>query len=732
MLSIFAASAGIHLPPWTASRLSPLRRGSHPRRTFAAVTRKPSQRALKLSNGIESTHKDQTSSIIRDENSLEVGRNPSSSNNSTFLYTPWYLQEQATPTSSNQDNFLERQLIPDLPEKSPPILQPILEHISTDLGLDDLSLLDLRNLDPPPALGSNLIMIIGTARSEKHLHVSADRHCRWLRSNYKLHPFADGLLGRNEMKLKLRRKARRSKILQNVGASEPSEADDGIRSGWVCVNIGKVEPAASPDLEAEKPKIVGFGSGSDSVRVVVQMFTEEKRGQFDLESLWGGALRRAAKEEENKREVLMLAEAVSEKAEIKHGSQPSGGQFGNSWSYGTMPIGARSAAVPQRPVSGSGQSRMFHSAAAHLSSTKLEEQAGNSLFDQKASSDPSVDLDTDKFVQDAAPNKRDSAEVLQSLLERLQNVPADQAKDVLGRMAWGITGSTQRQSPLIRSFADKFPPFPDTSHWKVVLGLARCVVQLMGTGRSGLMGVLIGMQVAGESISKEIYLDVLKTMVKGKHDDRKLPYVFDVLDMMASEGHEILEERIFMLLLEAVVPPTPGFVTLGSSGDGVGADQASPPDVATLSKENLADQERILAAMDNFLVSFTTDGPYLSLLRTFARSRYWPGFLFLWSLLPRRMLPRSREMYTLLYGTIAEAGEKDLIRKVLCDAVSDMEAEEPRIELDAKMAKLIMGCIRVMVSDNDTAASKVSERAPSGEWGLLWTRCQRVLTTEYL
>ncbi|KFY45082.1 hypothetical protein V495_03129 [Pseudogymnoascus sp. VKM F-4514 (FW-929)] len=52
------------------------------------------------------------------------------------------------------------QKIPDLPSAPPTILQPLLERISIDLGLDDLTLLDLRKLDPPPALGSNLISFI--------------------------------------------------------------------------------------------------------------------------------------------------------------------------------------------------------------------------------------------------------------------------------------------------------------------------------------------------------------------------------------------------------------------------------------------------------------------------------------------------------------------------------------------------------------------------------------------
>ena len=102
--------------------------------------------------------------------------------------TPWYLESQdAEPTPHP---FAERQRLPDLPLNPPPILQQLLKHISVDLGLDYLNLIDLRLMDPPPALGANLIMLFGTARSEKHLNVSADRLCRWLRTNYKLSPHA--------------------------------------------------------------------------------------------------------------------------------------------------------------------------------------------------------------------------------------------------------------------------------------------------------------------------------------------------------------------------------------------------------------------------------------------------------------------------------------------------------------------------------------------------------------
>jgi Ribosomal silencing factor during starvation len=229
---------------------------------------------------------------------------------------PWYLQVDTPKPPTSSHPFADRQLIPDLPKNPPSILSPILSYLSVDAGLDDLSLLDLRSLNPPPALGANLLMILGTTRSVKHLNVSADRFCRWLRSNYKLRPFADGLLGRNELKLKLRRKARRAKLAASVGNTmykkERGEPDDGITTGWICINVGQVEDGlldstqehsedvtehdgkgedeeyVNPENAEEGPdnNYVGFGSRSNAPRIVVQMFTEEKRADLDLEGLW--------------------------------------------------------------------------------------------------------------------------------------------------------------------------------------------------------------------------------------------------------------------------------------------------------------------------------------------------------------------------------------------------------------------------------------------------------------
>jgi peroxin-12 len=110
-----------------------------------------------------------------------------------------------------------------------------------------------------------------------------------LRSTYKLTPYADGLLGRNELKIKLRRKARRARVASRAGTTV-DEKDDGITTGWICVNAGVVEN--SPVEEQASRKAEGFGNIVGGTRVVVQMFTEEKRAEVDLEGLWLATIER--------------------------------------------------------------------------------------------------------------------------------------------------------------------------------------------------------------------------------------------------------------------------------------------------------------------------------------------------------------------------------------------------------------------------------------------------------
>lgn len=206
--------------------------------------------------------------------------------------TPWFLDVQP-PRHAPLHHIAS---LPKVPEDAPHLLEPMMKYIYEDMGLDELSMLDLRELDPPAALGSNLIMIFGTARSERHLHVSAGRFVRWLRRNHQVGARADGLIGPGELKTKLRRLRKKAKMLGTNTLILPG-ADNGISTGWVCVNFKAhdhgAQEASSYD---EGGRFSGFGTPLTGTTIVVQCMTESRRNELDLETLWRGILKRNMEE----------------------------------------------------------------------------------------------------------------------------------------------------------------------------------------------------------------------------------------------------------------------------------------------------------------------------------------------------------------------------------------------------------------------------------------------------
>ena len=220
------------------------------------------------------------------EEELKSDEDPTAENAAKPANVPWYLQVEP-PTHIAP---MEPPQLPEIPADSPPLVTSLLEYASEEMGLDELSLLDLRKLDPPPALGPNLFMLFGTARSERHLNVSAGRLVRWLRARHRVHADADGLLGPNERKTKLRRKARRAKLLGTMGTDD---ADDGIRTGWICVNLGTIDRSGTESaIVGEDGRVSGFGVSHVGSTIIFQIMTEGRRAEMGLETLWSQALDR--------------------------------------------------------------------------------------------------------------------------------------------------------------------------------------------------------------------------------------------------------------------------------------------------------------------------------------------------------------------------------------------------------------------------------------------------------
>jgi len=208
---------------------------------------------------------------------------------------PWYLNtpKQSPAPAAFISPFIEP--IPALPQDSPVYLEALMTHLQKDLGLLKFKIYDLRGIDPVPALGANIIMIICTARSGRHLHIASDKCSRYLRSVHKIRAFADGIVGRGELKLRQKRQKRKGKVL-----SEAEEA--ALEVGWVCVNTGE--------------------------GVVVQILTDKKREAVDLEGLWERKLdtsaKRKAKAEALERGEFLtneMIEAANKEDELEHGQE---------------------------------------------------------------------------------------------------------------------------------------------------------------------------------------------------------------------------------------------------------------------------------------------------------------------------------------------------------------------------------------------------------------------------
>ena len=178
-----------------------------------------------------------------------------------FDTLPWYLREQESDTSLTpkidiQQTQLEK--YPDIPSDGPPLLQPLVSRLFYDHHLRNIVLLDLRRRDPPPAWGSNTIMILATVRSERQLSSVAEATSKWLKTTAGVLPKTDGLPKRESVIIKRRRL--RKKSLRKPGylitAPRPTT--------WVSMYTGY------------------HG-------LVLQLFTEEGREEYDLEGLWGDA-----------------------------------------------------------------------------------------------------------------------------------------------------------------------------------------------------------------------------------------------------------------------------------------------------------------------------------------------------------------------------------------------------------------------------------------------------------
>ncbi|KAI9679313.1 MAG: ATPase synthesis protein 25 mitochondrial [Caeruleum heppii] len=671
---------------------------------------------------------------------------------------PWYLRVDSRPQVPAP--FLERQQLPALPADAPLLLQPLLQHLSVELGLDYLSVLDLRSLDPPPALGSSLLMILGTARSEKHLHVSADRLCRWLRTEHDMSPYADGLLGRNELKLKIKRKARRRKLLSSVGASQSEGPDDGMRTGWVCVNLGSVSHGEKQETSRDAQEgIIGFGGEGGGVQIVVQMLTEAKREDLDLEGLWGGLLKRKEKRGAKEQDAL---DEIAEDDNTIDTVLPYTGPL-SAYRPPHFP--------PSKTGSGINQTRSYHTSIprsfADVSTQPLPSQHAETLFNVEDSPQPpsARTIDSSQSHNDHIlwstvqqgdyqavrrmllphPTISPSASraiVLQTCLIHLRSLPTSSATKLLGRGHGDI-----HSTPFLHYFHSLIPPFAEPAHWaaRIDLHIHALKVGHPGYTKPQLQELLSTTHLAGMDLPLPTHHAAIRALIARHHlaNPGLLPEhahpasYFSRADLQTglhlleqlSRRHgypdrEIWTQDTLLALHEAVAFLQPVRNPHARSSEPALADpHAQHPHLRRGDYERtITAQRRLSALADHLAISITSEPHLLRLLTLHAHAANWPAFWDTFAHPARLMRARSPALYAFVYHTAARTEHQKFCIETLRRCVDMMGRERPRVELTGEVARGVMRCL-------EWADEGVQERAGRrpvvrGEWVGLWRACE--------
>ena len=598
---------------------------------------------------------------------------------------PWYLQEEAPPA---RDRLLTEAHLPQIPEDSPEMLPTLLEYTYKDLGLDDLKIFDLRGLEIPAALGASVIMIIGTARSVKHLNVSADRLCRWLRSQYKLSPYADGLLGRNELKIKLRRKAKRARAASAAGAMI-DEKDDGITTGWICVNAGVVDEGASA-TQLSDVGIEGFGSLDLGTSVVVQIFTDEKRADVDLDGLWETTLAREGRK--NTRESAS-----------KTASPPRSMSDG----FGSTP----------------GQRRGFHTmrrlAQPAMSSVESGLESGFVAMGASASAPGGAAA----VASQLTPT---------SLLQILSELPAESARSELG------SGPDDRLSTLfLRLFynnhAARFSA-EEKASFRLKLFSIAVSRQHPAYSKDALFGAFSDFLRDGYDLPDDLGFDVVSALLTpkpvetvigesaSKSPNTDMELALSVLDRLSLRGVPILNMRMFNILYQAVGGSDTASPSPGEPRPKGAAQNPSIVQQTESQKQTLSRLSKILSAAN---VSFVAEDARQLMVTLFRYGNY-DGFWRLWRQFPLKGVNRTQDDYVKLFQLHAELGEERRARECLSTGVSLMDQESPAIVLQGPIVTAIMHCILVA----DPNLQNRDEAAPPSFYLPLWTKCQDSLAKE--
>ena len=633
---------------------------------------------------------------------------------------PWYLQIE--PHAQHHNPLLERQKVPDLPLNAPRLLQPIMEHVLYDLGLDDLKLLDLRKIDPPPALGANLLMLIATARSEKHLHVSADSLRKWMKSEHKTVVHTDGLIGRGEVKLRLKRKARRARILSRVGSVDSSSPDDGLRSAWVCATIENLgEDLAAEETINQQDDYVGFGSALTSTRLVIQMLTRERRDELGLEELWGDLIWRHGRKEAK---IVAALESVLVTAEAPTNSSVNGQ---------TLSLISNPSGLSSQYNVNTQQIRQVHSSSCKLiapQSISVDSKAANvgpsaPFLMTKGFGYHDKDLDLEAFLANASVEHEEKIQEQENVTQEqkveqvnlarvrahvnyVKSLPREEAHRNMGAGSLDIDST-----PFLRSFYGCMPLFPSLEYLECHLALLchGIISGHWGYRKADLAQIFKEAQSSLIFLSADVYQLVFETLLTPRQSPWKngkpilsansVVSAAAVLEDMSFRGHDIATESIRGLFEEAV------------------ARASSPLLPQRLDPASIAS---IRGLLDSHLGQQASPELEIRKLHACADVGSWDGVWSVWNGFAADLRPRPKEVYVAMFQRLAARGHQAEVLEALRALVPTMDREEPPVELDGDIADSIKECLRVANPTIDNQAAEDWES--NDELYDLWRRCE--------
>ncbi|KAK8033291.1 hypothetical protein PG991_002689 [Apiospora marii] len=581
------------------------------------------------------------------ETELKVDEDDQVAADSQDAEVPWYLQVEP-PTHAP---VAEPPPLPEVPADSPAIIQSLLEYASEEMGLEELSLLDLRELNPPAALGPNLIMLFGNARSERHLHVSASRLVRWLRYQHKVHADADGLLGPNERKTKLRRKAKRAKLLGTMGTDD---ADDGISTGWICVNLGTLNRSSEDvTVVSEDGRVAGFGVPQKGSTIVVQIMTEARRAELGLETLWQRSLERQAPQNSQKDAANPAAGiAAPGQASITHPP--------------TRPH------LPSHPTPG----------ASGLASTQSKSMSTSSRVHDKPatyalSGAANTNEHLDRLSQQLRYDGDEKLRTLELLHTHMHQATKSEMESLLASPAFD------------RLLALATQGVPSEYTWSLRLALECRGRQLKHPLYSGIDNIrTLVTQYRTDAIlaSREQCLDMLSCIysASGATLQEKNAAALDLLDSLHLRYQNIIANDVIVAIIEAI-----------------SMDQEP-------SVETKALQARLETLLIQARLPYMGEGLLIKLLGVYARQQNWERFWKVWRIPPQYMQPRSRTLYLYMFHLMTRTQSSTLCASALRRCFPEMLKENPPVQPVGDIREAILRCVRLADSRAEEHAATLS------------------------